>query len=140
MIQVKVSFDRLNIFLLDDDLKDNELGNLPSLRGEKKARGIFSWTICENILFGKATDKNKYEKTIKACALDKDINSFEDGDLTEIGQRGVNMRGGQKHWIHLARAVYTDADMYFLDDPFSTVDAHTATTLFHVRKTKSRVL
>ena len=80
-------------------------------------------------------DKTKYEKAIKACALDKDINNFNHGDLTEIGQRGLNMSGGQKQRIQLARAVYNDADIYLLDDPFSAVDAHTAAILFNVRET-----
>jgi ABC-type multidrug transport system fused ATPase/permease subunit len=78
-------------------------------------------------------DKTRYEKAIKACALDKDINDFSHGDLTEIGQRGINMSGGQKQRIQLARAVYNDADIYLLDDPFSAVDAHTASILFNVR-------
>ncbi|KAJ6348226.1 hypothetical protein OIU76_004656 [Salix suchowensis] len=60
-----------------------------------------------------------------------DINSFRYGDLTEIGQRGLNMSGGQKQRIQLARAVYNDADIYLLDDPFSAVDAHTASILFN---------
>ena len=78
-------------------------------------------------------DKTKYEKAVKACALDKDINNFNHGDLTEIGQRGLNMSGGQKQRIQLARAVYNDADIYLLDDPFSAVDAHTAAILFNVK-------
>lgn len=81
-----------------------------------------------------------YEKAIKACALDKDINSFEHGDLTEIGQRGLNMSGGQKQRIQLARAVYNDADIYLLDDPFSAVDAQTAAVLFNVRNLSSHSL
>lgn len=80
-------------------------------------------------------EKDRYEKAIEACALDKDINSFDHGDLTEIGQRGINMSGGQKQRIQLARAIYNDADIYLLDDPFSAVDAHTAAILFNVRKT-----
>lgn len=96
---------------------------------------IQSGTIRDNILFGKPMDKTKYEEAIRACALDKDISSFSHGDLTEIGQRGLNMSGGQKQRIQLARAVYNDADTYLLDDPFSAVDAHTAATLFNVRET-----
>ena len=79
-------------------------------------------------------EKDQYQKAIEACALDKDINSFNHGDLTEIGQRGINLSGGQKQRIQLARAVYNDADIYLLDDPFSAVDAHTAAILFNVRK------
>ena len=75
----------------------------------------------------------KYDEAIRVSALDKDIDSFDYGDLTEIGQRGINMSGGQKQRIQLARAVYNDAEIYLLDDPFSAVDAHTAATLFNVR-------
>lgn len=94
---------------------------------------IQSGTVRDNILFGKPMEKERYENAIKVCALDKDINDFSHGDLTEIGQRGINMSGGQKQRIQLARAVYNDADIYLLDDPFSAVDAHTAAILFNVR-------
>ena len=94
---------------------------------------IQSGTVRDNILYGKPMDQARYEKAIKVCALDKDISSFRYGDLTEIGQRGLNMSGGQKQRIQLARAVYNDADIYLLDDPFSAVDAHTASILFNVR-------
>jgi ABC-type bacteriocin/lantibiotic exporter with double-glycine peptidase domain len=95
---------------------------------------IQSGTVRDNILFGKPMDKIRYENAIKACALDEDINDFSHGDLTEIGQRGINLSGGQKQRIQLARAVYRDADIYLLDDPFSAVDAHTAAILFKVRR------
>ena len=87
---------------------------------------IQSGTIRDNILYGKPMDKTKYEKA---------INNFNNGDLTEIGQRGLNMSGGQKQRIQLAQAVYNDADIYLLGDPFSAVDAHTAAILFNVRET-----
>ncbi|KAI5444220.1 Multidrug resistance-associated protein 7, variant 3 [Lathyrus oleraceus] len=61
----------------------------------------------------------------------KDLELFPFGDLTEIGERGVNLSGGQKQRIQLARALYQNADVYLLDDPFSAVDAHTAKKLFH---------
>lgn len=77
-------------------------------------------------------DRSRYEETIRACALESDIQGFEYGDLTEIGERGINMSGGQKQRIQLARAVYQDADIYLLDDPFSAVDAHTGSSIFKV--------
>ncbi|CBI35972.3 unnamed protein product, partial [Vitis vinifera] len=117
------------------------LGEIPKVSGTVDVFGsiayvsqtswIQSGTIRDNILYGRPMDKTKYEKAIKACALDKDINSFDHGDLTEIGQRGLNMSGGQKQRIQLARAVYNDANIYLLDDPFSAVDAHTAAVLFN---------
>lgn len=78
-------------------------------------------------------DEAKYGMVIKACVLHKDIDSFNHGDLTEIGQKGLNLSGGQKQRVQLARAVYNDADIYLLDDPFSAVDAQTSAILFNVR-------
>ena len=46
------------------------------------------------------------------------------GDETEIGEKGVNLSGGQRHRVALARACYAQADVYLLDDPLSAVDAH----------------
>ena len=57
---------------------------------------------------------------------------MEDGDQTEIGERGINLSGGQKQRIQLARAVYQDSDIYLLDDVFSAVDAHTGSEIFKV--------
>ncbi|KAF7814158.1 ABC transporter C family member 8-like [Senna tora] len=203
MIHIKVSFDRLNTFLLDDELNDDDgigrnskeisansveiqagnftwdqesmsptlrdlnleikwgqktavcgpvgagkssllyaiLGEIPKISRTVKVCGtvayvsqtswIQSGTIRDNVLFGKPMDKARYENVLKVCALDKDINVLSHGDLTEIGQRGINMSGGQKQRIQLARAVYNDADIYLLDDPFSAVDAHTAAILFN---------
>ncbi|KAM7275095.1 hypothetical protein ACFE04_016961 [Oxalis oulophora] len=91
---------------------------------------ILTGDIRENILFGNPYQSAKYDRTVKACALVKDFELFSNGDLTEIGERGINMSGGQKQRIQIARAVYQDADIYLLDDPFSAVDAHTGTQLF----------
>ena len=93
---------------------------------------IQTGSVRDNILFGLPYDEVKYKKAIQACALEQDIKNFSHGDLTEIGERGINMSGGQKQRIQLARAVYNDADLYLLDDPFSAVDAQTAATLFEV--------
>ncbi|GJN38645.1 hypothetical protein PR202_gb27707 [Eleusine coracana subsp. coracana] len=117
------------------------LGEIPRVSGSVEVFGsvayvsqnswIQSGTVRDNILFGKPFNRELYDKAIKSCALDKDIENFDHGDLTEIGQRGLNMSGGQKQRIQLARAVYSDADVYLLDDPFSAVDAHTAAVLFY---------
>lgn len=77
-------------------------------------------------------DEQRYRETIQKSSLDKDLEILPDGDQTEIGERGVNLSGGQKQRIQLARALYQDADIYLLDDPFSAVDAHTASSLFQV--------
>ena len=84
----------------------------------------------DNILFGKKFDKKKYEAVIEACALIPDLKVLPGGDKTEIGEKGINLSGGQKHRIALARACYSDADLYLLDDPLSAVDSHVAKHIF----------
>ncbi|BAF15609.2 Os04g0588600 [Oryza sativa Japonica Group] len=116
------------------------LGEMPKLAGTVRVSGskayvpqsawILSGNIRDNILFGNPYDKEKYDKIIQACALTKDLELFANGDLTEIGERGINMSGGQKQRIQIARSVYEDADIYLFDDPFSAVDAHTGSQLF----------
>lgn len=118
------------------------LGEIQKLRGTVRVSGkqayvpqspwILTGTIRDNILFGSIYESEKYERTVKACALIKDFELFSNGDMTEIGERGINMSGGQKQRIQIARAVYQDADVYLLDDPFSAVDAHTGRQLFEV--------
>lgn len=87
-------------------------------------------TVRDNILFGQAYDRKRYNKVIDACALRADIDILSAGDLTEIGEKGINLSGGQKQRISLARAVYSDADLYLLDDPLSAVDAHVGKHIF----------
>ncbi|MCL7044214.1 hypothetical protein MKW94_022434, partial [Papaver nudicaule] len=92
---------------------------------------IQTGSIQDNILFGCSMDRIRYQETLEKCSLSKDLEMLPFGDLTEIGERGVNLSGGQKQRIQLARALYQDADIYLMDDPFSAVDAHTATNLFN---------
>ncbi|KAH9159883.1 hypothetical protein LEN26_002128 [Aphanomyces euteiches] len=91
---------------------------------------IQNMTIRENILFGLPYDRVKYNKVIEACALEKDLTLFAAGDRTEIGTKGVNVSGGQKARISLARACYSDADIYILDSPLSAVDAIVQNEIF----------
>ncbi|KAF8986354.1 hypothetical protein BGZ46_005539 [Entomortierella lignicola] len=85
---------------------------------------IINATVRDNILFGKPFDQKKYDKVIYASGLKPDFEMLTAGDLTEIGERGINLSGGQKQRVSLARAAYQDADIYLLDDPLSAVDAH----------------
>ncbi|KAL0491865.1 ATP-binding cassette, subfamily C [Acrasis kona] len=87
-------------------------------------------TIRDNICFGKPFNKSKYLRTIKCCALERDLEILPNGDETEIGEKGTNLSGGQRHRISLARAVYSDAEIYLLDDVLSAVDAHVGKHIF----------
>lgn len=87
-------------------------------------------SVRDNILFGRPYDKKKYDATVHACALEADMATLVNGDLTEIGEGGINISGGQKQRIALARAVYSDSDLYILDSPLSAVDQHTSSHIF----------
>ncbi|KAJ2668659.1 ABC transporter C member 13 [Coemansia sp. RSA 1085] len=83
---------------------------------------IMNASFRENILFGNDYDEARYNQVILACALTDDISELPGGDATEIGFKGVNLSGGQKARLALARAIYTDADIFILDDILSAVD------------------
>ncbi|KAF8667735.1 hypothetical protein HU200_052645 [Digitaria exilis] len=93
------------------------LGEVPKTEGKIQ--------VCGKIAY------QRYQETLLKCSLVKDLELLPYGDQTQIGERGVNLSGGQKQRVQLARALYQNADIYLLDDPFSAVDAHTATSLFN---------
>ncbi|CAD8103784.1 unnamed protein product [Paramecium sonneborni] len=81
-------------------------------------------TVKDNILFGLPFDQIKYDEAIKFSCLNEDIKILVKGDQTMIGEKGVNLSGGQKARVSLARAIYSNCDIYLLDDPISAVDVH----------------
>ncbi|GMF30484.1 unnamed protein product [Phytophthora lilii] len=91
---------------------------------------IQNMTVRDNILFGHLLERKKYQNILDACALTSDLQSLPAGDLTEIGERGVNLSGGQKARIALARACYSNASVYILDSPLSAVDAIVQNEIF----------
>ena len=106
---------------------------------------IINASLRENILFGMEYDQGFYERVIEACSLKSDFDILPDGDLTEIGDSGVNISGGQKQRISLARAVYRRSDIYLFDDPLSAVDNHVAEHIYQecmikLLREKSRIL
>jgi len=68
--------------------------------------------------------------TLKIFELERDLDILPIGYLTEIGEKGINLSGGQKARISLARAVYADKDIYLLDDPISALDAGVRKKIF----------
>ncbi|THH21147.1 hypothetical protein EW146_g360 [Bondarzewia mesenterica] len=88
-------------------------------------------SIKDNILFNLPYNERRYQETLEVCALVNDLKILEDGDESEIGERGVNLSGGQKARVSLARAVYSRASILLLDDVLSAVDAHTAHHIYH---------
>ncbi|KAJ1718814.1 hypothetical protein LPJ61_006460, partial [Coemansia biformis] len=85
---------------------------------------IMNDSMRANVLFGREYDQPLYERVIRACAFADDLAAWPDGDMTIIGDRGINISGGQRARLALARTLYSQADIYILDDPLSAVDAH----------------
>ncbi|KAK7224969.1 hypothetical protein V2G26_012972 [Clonostachys chloroleuca] len=81
-------------------------------------------SLRDNVLFGLPFLKSRYDAVITACALRDDLAILPDGDNTELGANGVNLSGGQKWRVTLARAIYSRADTLIMDDVFSAVDTH----------------
>uniref|UniRef100_A0A1I7U262 ABC transmembrane type-1 domain-containing protein n=1 Tax=Caenorhabditis tropicalis TaxID=1561998 RepID=A0A1I7U262_9PELO len=88
-------------------------------------------SVRQNIIFGKPDNDYFYTRVVDACSLQRDLEILPLGDNTEIGEKGINLSGGQKARISLARAVYQNHDIYLLDDPMSAVDAHVGAELFN---------
>ena len=102
-------------------------------------------TVKQNIVFGREYDRKWYNKVVDACALRPDLEMLPSGDLTEIGERGITVSGGQKQRLNIARAIYFDADIILMDDPLSAVDAHVGRHIMEeaicgLLKDKARVL
>lgn len=88
-------------------------------------------TLRDNILFYKPYDKDLYSKTLNLCELETDLQILDGGDQTEIGEKGINLSGGQKMRISLARAVYSQSDIYLFDDPLAALDGHVGKNIFY---------
>ena len=91
---------------------------------------ILNASVKDNILFGNNLDEKFYNKIVSCCSLRPDLEIMPSGDRTEIGEKGINLSGGQKARISLSRALYSNADIYLLDDPLSSVDAHVGKSIF----------
>lgn len=116
------------------------LGEMRKLEGSVALKGTVAYVaqqawvqnrpLRDCVVFDNPDDPKRYRKIVKACALKPDIDMLPAKDATEIGEKGVNLSGGQKLRVTLARAVYHDADVYLLDDPLSAVDAHVGKHIF----------
>ncbi|XP_062448120.1 ATP-binding cassette sub-family C member 3 isoform X2 [Rhea pennata] len=133
------------------------LGEMEKLEGEVAVKGSVAYvpqqawiqnaTLKDNILFGQAPNEQKYQNVLEACALKTDLEVLPGGDQIEIGEKGINLSGGQRQRVSLARAVFSNSDIYLLDDPLSAVDSHVAKHIFDqvigpdgVLKGKTRIL
>ncbi|CAG2102736.1 unnamed protein product, partial [Medioppia subpectinata] len=105
------------------------LGELVTLEGSACVEGSVAYvpqeawiqnkTLKENIVFTNELNDEYYERVLESCALVPDLAQLPNRDLTEIGEKGINLSGGQKQRVSMARAVYSNRDIYLLDDPFN---------------------
>lgn len=91
---------------------------------------ILSATFRENILFGLPMNNQRYYRSIDSSQLTKDLEMMPRNEMTEIGERGVTLSGGQRARLSLARALYASKDIYLLDDIFSSIDKQVADKIF----------
>ncbi|KAJ9110261.1 hypothetical protein QFC19_001664 [Naganishia cerealis] len=91
---------------------------------------IINATVRENILFGRPFEEERYWHVIREACLETDLELLPNGDAEMIGEKGINLSGGQKARVNLARAMYYDADLLLLDDILAAVDSHVAALLF----------
>ena len=116
------------------------IGEMTRLHGDVTLKGsvgyasqlawIMNGSLKDNILFGLPFNKERYDNAVLFSQLTHDLEILPDGDLSEIGEKGINLSGGQKARVSLARAYYFNPDIVLLDDVLSAVDSHVAKALF----------
>jgi ABC-type multidrug transport system fused ATPase/permease subunit len=91
---------------------------------------ILNASLRDNVLFMKPMNEDLYNEALRVSCLESDIRILPNGDMTLIGEKGINLSGGQKARVNLARAVYNQSSLMLLDDPLSAVDAHVGTSKY----------
>ncbi|ODQ64107.1 hypothetical protein NADFUDRAFT_84114 [Nadsonia fulvescens var. elongata DSM 6958] len=91
---------------------------------------LLNASVRDNILFASDFDESRYDAVVDACGLKRDLEILENGDSTEVGEKGIVLSGGQKQRISLARALYSRSRHLLLDDCLSAVDSHTALWIY----------
>ncbi|KAI0352362.1 metal resistance protein YCF1 [Trametes cingulata] len=109
---------------------DGEVKVMGSISYAPQNPWIMSATIRDNILFSHRYDEEFYNIVLDACALRPDLALLPNGDMTEVGEKGITLSGGQRARVALARAVYARADIVILDDVLAALDSHVAKHVF----------
>ncbi|KAK0469912.1 ABC transporter, partial [Desarmillaria tabescens] len=120
-----------------------EMRRVPNINGDRgtikfggsvgycpQSAWIQNATIRDNICFGRPFEKDKYWQAIKDSCLEPDLDMLPNGDMTEVGEKGISLSGGQKQRLNICRAIYCDTDIQIFDDPLSALDAHVGKAVF----------
>jgi len=116
-----------------DDISFSSRSDLIAYTGHEQF--LFSLSVKDNIVFSKPYDEEKIAKAVESSALQWDLDNFEEGIESKVGEKGVRVSGGQRQRIALARTLYSDSDILILDDPFSAVDIETERQIIEHLKT-----
>ena len=141
LLSVCIKLIHFLLFCSKTSLIHAMLGQMTRVNGEQTLNAkvayasqehwIQNLTVRDNILFDSGMDEDRYELAMDASQLSKDLLTLNDGDMTEIGERGINLSGGQKARVNIARALYApNTDLYIFDDPLASVDVHVGKALF----------
>lgn len=120
-----------------------EMRRVPNMNGDKgtikfggsvgycpQSAWIQNATIRDNICFGRPYEEGKYWQAVKDSCLEPDLDMLPNGDMTEVGEKGISLSGGQKQRLNICRAIYCDTDIQIFDDPLSALDAHVGKAVF----------
>lgn len=121
----------LLLAILDDLItKSGSIQKNGSLAFVSQSAFLLNATIKDNILFFNEYDEDLYKRVLIQSCLTDDLGQLSGGDMTEIGERGINLSGGQKQRISIARALYAQKDIYLFDDALSALDAEVGKKIF----------
>jgi len=146
-----ILIDEKNQLDNNEENEDNSTDKQPNviINGEISYVSQISWiendTLKNNILFNQPLDEEKYKNALTISELNPDLEMLVGGDMTEIGEKGINLSGGQKARVSIARAIYSEKDIYIFDDPISALDAHVGerimkNCILDYLKNKTRIL
>ena len=125
----------LNAILNNLDVLNNPTGKKIKINGSiayvPQKAWILNDTVRNNIVFKREYNPDKYKTVVNICQLNPDFELFKSGDMTQVSDKGSNLSGGQKTRITIARAVYSDSDIYLFDDPLSALDSHVGEAIFN---------
>ena len=119
--------------------KENKFNIITTVNGKtsyvSQIPFIYNSTVRQNIAFDLSQEVKlsykRYFDVIDICSLREDISNLKGGDLTEIGENGINLSSGQIRRIAIARCLYAKKDIYLFDQPTFNIDKNAGWKIFY---------